>query len=137
MCVSTKQVFLKTSQNSQENKILFRWNERPCAYNFIKKETAAQMISCQSFKGFIEHLRVTASVFWMGNLAERQYLASFSNDQSNHIVHLTPIINLVPGAFLHYKRKTKKRMGTDACNMYSWLKKQNHYFLEQTRMKWL
>ena len=129
MWCSTKQLFLKTLQNSQENKILFQWRKRPCAYNFIKKETAAQMFSCQSCKGFIEHLQVTASVFWMGDLPERQYLTSFLNDESKHIIHPTAIVNLVPSSSLHYKRKDEKQDGGEvarllkfACSMSCWLK---------------
>ena len=70
------------------------------------------MFSYLSCKGFIEHLQMTASVFWMGNLPKRQYLASFLNDEYKHIIHPTAVVNLVPSASLRYKRKTKKRMGT-------------------------
>ena len=53
-------MFLKISQNSQEN-------TRPEAYNFIKKETLAQVLSCECcgiFKNiyFTEHLQTTNSV---------------------------------------------------------------------------
>ena len=37
---------LKNFANPQENKILFQWSQRLCAYNFLKKEIAAQMFSC-------------------------------------------------------------------------------------------
>ena len=110
--VFNKRVVLKTSQNSQESKILFQWRERPCTYNFIKKETATQMFSCQSCRGFIEHLQGTASVFLMGNLPKRQFFISFLNNEYKHIIHPTTIVNLVPSVFLHYKKKTKKKTGT-------------------------
>ena len=53
-------MFLKISQNSQENTLAL-------AYNFIKKETLAQVFSCEFckiFKNtlFTEHLWATASV---------------------------------------------------------------------------
>ena len=66
---SIKKVFLKISQNSQENtcsRVFFLIKLR--ASNFIKKETLAQVLSCEFceiFKNifFREHLRVTASGF--------------------------------------------------------------------------
>ena len=53
-----EKVFLKISQNSQEN---------TCARAFIKKETLAQLFSCGFCKIFInnfftEHLRMTTSL---------------------------------------------------------------------------
>ena len=66
---TVKKVFLKISQNSQENTCawIFFFNRLKTltACNFIKKETLAQMLSCESceiFKKtyFAEHLRTTA-----------------------------------------------------------------------------
>ena len=67
---STKQVFLKISENSQENtgaKLHFKINLQASACNLIKTETLAQVFSsefCQIFKNsfFKEHLRTPASV---------------------------------------------------------------------------
>ena len=59
-----KKVFLKISQNSQENtSARVSWSvPEPKAYNFIKKETLVQVFSselCEIFKNtfLIEHLR--------------------------------------------------------------------------------
>ena len=47
---SVKKVFLKISQNSQENtcaRVSCSINCRPQAYNFVKKETLGQVFSCE------------------------------------------------------------------------------------------
>ena len=54
-----KKVFLEISQNSQENTCASVF--RPQAYNFIKKETLAQVLSCEfceisTYNFFTEHL---------------------------------------------------------------------------------
>ena len=67
---SVKRVFLEISQNSQENtcaRVSFLIKLQAEACNFIKKETLAQVSSCEFCKiskntFFIEHLRATASV---------------------------------------------------------------------------
>ena len=67
---SVKKVFLEISQNSQENtcaRVPFLINLQPEACNFIKKETLAQVFSCEfcevSKNTFsTEHLWATASL---------------------------------------------------------------------------
>ena len=48
--VLLKKVFLEISQNQQKNTCVrvsyFWWSSRPEAYNFMKKETPAQVFSC-------------------------------------------------------------------------------------------
>ena len=68
---SVKKVFLKISQNSQENTCasLFLNKVAGATGNFIKKETLAQMFSCEFceiFKNicFTENLWTTASEKW-------------------------------------------------------------------------
>ena len=69
---SIRKVFLKILQNSQENtctRVLFLIKLQAEACNFIKKETLAQVFSCEFceiFKNtfFTGHLRATASVFY-------------------------------------------------------------------------
>ena len=64
-----KKVFLKISQNSQGNicaRIFFLINLHPSDWNYIKKETVAQVISCEfwaMFKKtfFTKHLWATAT----------------------------------------------------------------------------
>ena len=66
---SIKQVFLKISQNSQENTLVgvsFLIKLQVSACNFIKKETVAQVFSCEIYEIFkntflTEHLWTTAS----------------------------------------------------------------------------
>ena len=63
---SIKKVFLKISQNSQENTCARVSSCRPHARNFIKRETLAQVFSCEFceiFKNtfFTEQLWTTAS----------------------------------------------------------------------------
>ena len=66
---SIKKVFLKISQNSQEKtcaKVSLLIKLQASACNYIKKETPAQMFSCELCEiikniFFTEHLRVTAS----------------------------------------------------------------------------
>ena len=68
---SVKMVFLNISQNSQENtcarvSFLIKFEAEAC--NFIKKETLAQVLSCEfcEISGntyFTEHLRATACIF--------------------------------------------------------------------------
>ena len=59
---SVKEVFLQISQNSQENTCArVSFLRKPQACNFIKKETLAQVFSCEFCKiskntFFIEHL---------------------------------------------------------------------------------
>ena len=70
-------MFLEILQNSQENACvivlfsikLYAWG-LPEACNFIKKETLAQVFSCEFCKisentFFTEHLRTTASISWI------------------------------------------------------------------------
>ena len=69
---SIKKVFLKISQNSQEktcSKVSFLVKFQASACNYIKKETPAQMFSCQLCEiikniFFTEHLRATGGVLW-------------------------------------------------------------------------
>ena len=69
--VFCKKEFFKIPQNSQENtcvRVSFLISCRPETYNFIKKETLAQVFSCEFceiFKSifFTEHLRMNASTF--------------------------------------------------------------------------
>ena len=66
---SVKKVFLKISQNSQENtcgKVSVIINLQAQTCNFIKKETLAQVFSCEFYEicnntFLIQHLRATAS----------------------------------------------------------------------------
>ena len=68
------EVFLKISQNSQKNtcaRVSFLIKLLTDAFNFIKKETLAQVFSCEFCEiskntFFTEHLRATAS----GNLKD-------------------------------------------------------------------
>ena len=67
---SFKKVFVKISQNSQEDtcaRVSFLIKSEASACNFVKNEAQAQVFFCkfyEIFKNtfFIEHLRVTASV---------------------------------------------------------------------------
>ena len=50
---SVKKVFLENSQNSQQNtcaRVSFLIKLQPYACNFIKKETLAQVFSCQFYE---------------------------------------------------------------------------------------
>ena len=75
---SIKKVFLKISQNPQENtcaRVSFLIKLKASAYNFIKKMTLARVFSCEFCKIFnntfsTEYLQTTASVvilliYWM------------------------------------------------------------------------
>ena len=74
---SVKRVFLEISENSQENTcagVFFKKRWRPQTSNFIKKETLAQVFSCEfseSSKSTFSYRtpRVAASV--IGNLTHR------------------------------------------------------------------
>ena len=65
-----KKVFLKIFQNSQEStctRVFFLIKLQALAYNFIKKETLAQVFCCEFYEiskntFFKEHLRKTVSV---------------------------------------------------------------------------
>ena len=65
---SVKKVFLEISQNSHENtcaRVAFLLKLQAC--NFIKKETLAQVFSCEFYEIskstiFTEHLQTTASL---------------------------------------------------------------------------
>ena len=78
------EVFLKTSQNSQENtctRVFFFKSSSTQACNFIKKETLARGFSgefCEFFKNtfFTEHLWATASDCWTST-KRVSYLQSF------------------------------------------------------------
>ena len=67
--VPWNKVFLEISQNSQKTLVpesLFKQSCRPEVCNFIKKETLAQVFSCEFCKSsknifFTEHLWATAS----------------------------------------------------------------------------
>ena len=69
---SVRNVFFKISQNSQENtcaRVSFLIKLQASAFNFIKKETLAQVFSSEFFEifknsFFTEHHLATASVFW-------------------------------------------------------------------------
>ena len=71
MC-SVEKVFLEILQNPQENtcaRVLFLIKLQAYAYNFIKKETLAQVFFfefCEISKNtfFTEHFWTTASIFW-------------------------------------------------------------------------
>ena len=76
-----EKVFLEVSQNSQENtcaRVSFLIKLLDSAWNFIKKETLAQVSSCEFCEVsknnfFTQHLRTTASVMML--------LMTSSNDQ--------------------------------------------------------
>ena len=67
---SVNKVFLEISQNSQENsciRVSFLIKLQAEACNFIKKETLAQVFSCEFFEiskntFFTQHLWATASI---------------------------------------------------------------------------
>ena len=67
---SLKKVLLQILQNLQENTcaiVSFLWKLQAGTYNFIKKETLAQVFSCEFYKisknnSFTEHLWAIASV---------------------------------------------------------------------------
>ena len=67
-----KKVFLKILQKLQENtcaRVSLLIKLQPSAYNFIKSETLAQVLSFELCKiswstFFMEHLRATTSMVW-------------------------------------------------------------------------
>ena len=97
---SVKKVILKISQNLQE-KQLFQslvFNKvADLACNFIKKETLAQVFSCEFceiFKNTFSYRTplVAASVSWLGNFAIRKNSTLFVHERLN---------NLFPRVFLY------------------------------------
>ena len=93
---SLKKVFLKLSQNSQEN-------EENEACNFIKKETLAQVFSfelCDIFKNifFTEHLRATASAVF------KEVRHDCSEHRSAHL------FTIAISSHSHIKRKQPQRI---------------------------
>ena len=82
---SVKKVFLEISQNSQENtcaRVSFLIKLLPEACNFMKKETLAQVFSCEfcvisNNTFFIEHLRwllLKFYIFFLFNFVPQQIL---------------------------------------------------------------
>ena len=97
---SVKKVFLKISQNSQENtsaEVSFQYNCRPQACNFIKKETPTQVFPrefCETFKNtfFTKHFRAAASECFENILKKIEYIES--NIVSKHHFHFPITSNL-------------------------------------------
>ena len=90
---SIKKIFLKISQNSQENKFIwffFLIKLQACRLHFIKRETPIQVFSCEvceTFKKtyFTQHIQTNASVHTKN---------SFKTEQRSHQEMLYVICDL-------------------------------------------